>query len=232
VKSVLLRLVGPLQSWGTQGRFSIRDTDREPSKSGVAGLVGAALGMPRDDDAKLGRLRGLHFAVRVDREGTPLRDYHTVGGDRSSGPQHGLWSIEQGRRVSETALTDRYYLADASFLAALGGEENALIDEIAQALQNPVWPLFLGRRACPPSEPVFAGLTDLSPELAVASAPMLPRDRADAPERVRIVVESDSEGGRPRQDEPESFRLYERRHGLRYVRFDYIPRDSLPEATP
>jgi hypothetical protein len=61
---------------------------------------------------------------------------------------------------------------------------------------------------------------------------MLPRDRTDAPERLRIVVESDADNGRPRQDQPERFTLYARRHGLRYVRFDFIDRDSLPEATP
>ena len=232
MKSVMVRLTGPLQSWGTQGRFSIRDTDSEPSKSGVVGLVGAALGMPRDDQASLARLRTLAFVVRVDREGWPLRDYHTVGGGTFRGEDHGLWSIEAGRKEIKTALTQRYYLSDASFLAALGGDDEALVAEIARALQRPVWPLFLGRRACPPSEPVFAGLVDGPPDLAIRAAPMLPRDRTHAPERLRIVVESDADNGRPRQDEPESFTLYARRHGLRYVRFDFIDRDSLPEATP
>jgi CRISPR system Cascade subunit CasD len=231
VKSVLLRLAGPLQSWGTQGRFEIRDTDREPSKSGVIGLVGAALGMARDDRDKLARLRSLRLAVRVDREGTALRDYHTVGGGDFRGEKHGVWSIQEGRKQTETALTQRYYLADASFLAVLGGENHATVVEIAHALQHPVWSPFLGRRACSPSEPIFAGLVDTSPEDAIRRAPMMVRDRADAPERVRIVVESTSVDGSPRQDEPETFDLYDRRHGLRHVRFDFIARDSLPEAT-
>ena len=232
MKSVLLRLAGPLQSWGTQGRFGIRDTDSEPSKSGVVGLVGAALGMSRDDEATLARLRTLAFAVRVDREGSPLRDFHTVGGGVFRGEDHGLWSIEAGKKEVKTALTQRYYLSDASFLTALGGDDEAFVADIARALQHPVWPLFLGRRACPPSEPVFAGLANASPDAAIRLVPMAPRDRAEAPERLRIVVESDAENGRPRQDEPESFTLYARRHGLRHIRFDFIDRDSLPEATP
>ena len=232
MKSVLLRLAGPLQSWGTQGRFEIRDTDREPSKSGILGLVGSALGMERDDHDMLARLRALRLAVRVDREGTPLHDYHTVGGGTFGGRPHGVWSIQEGRMQSETALTQRYYLADASFLAALGGSDESTVLAIAHALQRPVWPLFLGRRACPPSEPVFAGVIDGDPEDAVRLAPMMAAERAVAPERVRIVVESTAAEGSPRQDDPEAFDLYDRRHGLRYVRYDFIARDSLPEAAP
>ena len=62
MKSVLLRLEGPLQSWGAQGRFGIGDTDREPSKSGVLGLVGAALGTVRNDGDLLASLRTLATA--------------------------------------------------------------------------------------------------------------------------------------------------------------------------
>ena len=45
---LLMRLAGPMQSWGTQSRFLHRDTGREPSKSGVIGVLCAALGRPRD----------------------------------------------------------------------------------------------------------------------------------------------------------------------------------------
>jgi CRISPR system Cascade subunit CasD len=231
LKSVLVRLAGPLQAWGTQGRFGIRDTDREPSKSGVLGLVGAALGMSRDDNARLEQLRRLAFAVRVDREGIPLRDYHTVGGGRSTRDEYGLWSIEGGKKIAGlTAVTERLYLADASFLTALGSEDDELIGRVARALQDPVWPPFLGRRACAPAEPLYAGTVNIAPDAALRQTPMTRRDRADAPDRLRLVLETDADNGRPRQDDPESFALYGRRHGLRYVRFDFIARDSLPEA--
>ena len=38
---LLLRLSGPMQSWGVQSRFTVRDTGLEPSKSGVVGLIAA-----------------------------------------------------------------------------------------------------------------------------------------------------------------------------------------------
>jgi CRISPR system Cascade subunit CasD len=222
MKTLLLRLEGPLQSWGTQGKYGIRDTDREPSKSGVLGLVGAALGMRRDDHSLLEQLRALELAVRVDREGAVLRDYHTVGAGTFRGKPHSLWSRDNKK---DPALTERFYLMDASFLVALGGDD-ALVQRIAEAVRAPVWPLFLGRRACPPSSPVFAGLTTDAPEVALRAAPI---DRARAPEAVRLVTEATQEGS-PRVDVPLSFALYERRHALRYVKSELLDRDQLPEA--
>ncbi|MDX6741540.1 type I-E CRISPR-associated protein Cas5/CasD [Actinocorallia sp. A-T 12471] len=75
---LLVRLAGPLQSWGVTGRFAHRDTRSHPTKSGVIGLCAAALGLDRDEP--LGELAHVRFGVRADRPGTALRDYHTVGG--------------------------------------------------------------------------------------------------------------------------------------------------------
>ncbi|MFD4831889.1 type I-E CRISPR-associated protein Cas5/CasD [Streptomyces uncialis] len=77
---LLVRLAGPLQSWGVASRFALRDTHPRPTKSGVVGLCAAALGLDRDEP--LGELAAVLFGVRADRPGTPLRDYHTVGGGR------------------------------------------------------------------------------------------------------------------------------------------------------
>lgn len=223
MKSVLIRLEGPLQSWGTQGRFKIRDTETEPSKSGVIGLVGAALGMPRDDAATLAQLAFLRMAVRVDREGTLLRDYHTVGGGDFRGQKHGV-----GGKEGVTVLTERHYLADAVFLAALGGDDHALVERIAAALADPVWPLFLGRKACVPSAPPFAGIVDDDPESASRKAPWpVPRWGDRAPARLRLVLEADA--GRPRFDQPVSFQLYERGHARRFVRVEWM---DGPSGTP
>ena len=71
--TLLLRLKAPLQSWGMASRFSIRDTAKEPSKSGVIGLLCAALGISRDnantDNPTFNALTKLKFGVRVNREG-------------------------------------------------------------------------------------------------------------------------------------------------------------------
>lgn len=216
--TVLLRLEGPLQSWGTQGRFSFRDTDLEPSKSGVLGLVGAALGMPREDVATLAELRQLSFGVRVDREGLLLRDYHTVGGGRFAGAEHGI-----GEAKGKVALTERYYLQDASFLVGLGTDVPAFAQRLAEALKNPHWPLFLGRRSCTPSEPVFEGMVKGPVPDALTRHPFPDRLPRPSDGRVRLVLDSlNPLEGAPRQDDPISFALYGREHAVRYVSTSFL----------
>lgn len=134
--TLLLKLAGPLQSWGSDSRYETRRTERIPTKSGVIGMIGAALGIDRDDD--LSELRTLDFGVRVDQPGTVIEDFHTAHNpvkDRSY-------------------ITTRYYLSDAVFVAGISSPSQAFLEKIAWALKHPVYPLFLGRRSCPPALPL------------------------------------------------------------------------------
>lgn len=213
MKTLLLRLEGPIQSWGTQGRFSIRDTDTDPSKSGVIGLVAAALGMPREDETTLARLATLQMAVRVDREGTLLRDYHTVGGGFFRGERHSVWGTK------DPIITHRYYLSNASFLVALGGDDDELLQRIADALRDPAWPLFLGRKSCVPSVPPLIGVRGLPPVEALRAEP-LPEGLVHP---IRLLVEcGPGEGAVQRNDVPLSFALYYRRHRGRLIRTEWV----------
>lgn len=121
-RSVLvLRLAGPLQSWGAQGAFNVRDTRPEPTKSGVTGLLAAALGLPRG--APLDELTALRMGVRADVPGTLLRDYHVVSDFRGTPlPQAGVSAKGTQRSTAPakyTHVTSRYYLQDALFVVAL-----------------------------------------------------------------------------------------------------------------
>ncbi|GAB79422.1 CRISPR system Cascade subunit CasD [Austwickia chelonae] len=135
---LLLRLAGPLQSWGEESRFARRHTRREPTKSGVLGLLAAAQGRRRADPIE--DLVGLRFGVRVDQPGRLIRDFHTAIRWTSPKPE-------------SMPLSYRYYLADAIFVAAVEGE-HTLVQSLYDAVRSPVFPLYLGRRACPPSQPV------------------------------------------------------------------------------
>jgi CRISPR system Cascade subunit CasD len=214
VKTLLLRLEGPMQSWATQSRFGVRDTEREPSKSGVLGLVGAALGMARDDDERLAELRGLEFGVRVDRPGTLLRDYQTAGGSTFRGEAYYV----HGASKKNSVLSERYYLQNASFLAALRGEDE-LADEVAAALRNPHWPLFLGRKSCPPSRPVFVRTVAAKIRDALIAEPWEDEEGlSDGTAPTRLILESNSLEGEPRYDVPISFAPGAIEYGVRYVR--------------
>jgi len=186
---LLLRLAGPMQSWGTQSRFSVRDTAREPSKSGVIGLCCAALGRRRDEP--LDDLVRLRMGVRVDREGTVARDYHTAGGGTYPDGRKGVPTADG--TGSRTVVSDRYYLADADFLVGLEGDRE-LLSRIHQALANPKWPLFLGRKAFVPGLPVHIpdGLKEGSLAEVLASYPWCARNEREAaepPQQLRLILE-------------------------------------------
>jgi CRISPR system Cascade subunit CasD len=146
-----LRLEGPLQSWGDDAQWTVRRTRPEPTKSGVLGMVAAASGWGLDaaGDARVAELAGaLRMAVRADQAGTLLRDYHTVTG---------TFRQADGKYREKTELSDRYYLADARFLVALSGP-STLLDQVEGALLAPEWPVYLGRKSCPPSAPPVPAL--------------------------------------------------------------------------
>ncbi|MQS09839.1 type I-E CRISPR-associated protein Cas5/CasD, partial [Streptomyces alkaliphilus] len=126
---LLLQLAGPLQSWGATARFARRTTENAPTKSGVLGLLAAAQG--RDRTADLTDLAALRFGVRLDQPGTRLRDYQTA--------QH----ADTGKSMP---VSERFYLADAVFVAGLEGDHE-LLAALHRALRRPVYPPYLGRRS-------------------------------------------------------------------------------------
>lgn len=150
---LLLQLAGPMQSWGVRSRFSVRGTELAPSKSGIIGMLAAALGRRRTDP--LEDLLTLRFGVRKDQPGTVIRDFHTA--------HH----LETGKAMP---LSHRYYLADAVFLAGIEGDRG-LVEGLDHALRNPAFPLYLGRRSCPPAQPVSLGLREVPLLDALTSEP-------------------------------------------------------------
>lgn len=220
---LLLRLCGPMQSWGIQSRFTNRDTGLEPSKSGVIGLLCAALGKPRDDLPSLKELAKLKMGVRIDCPGRVECDYHTAQKVARAG----------GGKPQDCVISQRFYLADAIFLVALQGDGN-LLEKLHRALRNPVWPLYLGRKAFVPSCPVWLkdGFRPDEDDLktALKSYPYLGPDGKDLPNELRLELEVEyGHGDRVKPDQPESFVSADRRFGLRHVKTtDRALRSELP----
>lgn len=155
--TLVLRFSGPMQSWGTGSRLQIRRTDRYPSKSGVLGLLLCAMGIDRDAaPSALGKLVELEMGVRIDRPGVLDWDYHTAGAGIGIRKAEGGIKYTASTKEPETLLSRRQYLLDASFLVALQGSPQ-VVGECVAALRNPIWPIFLGRKCCVPTEPVLAG---------------------------------------------------------------------------
>ncbi|GAA5531163.1 type I-E CRISPR-associated protein Cas5/CasD [Herpetosiphon gulosus] len=166
INSLFLQLKAPFQAWGLRAHWEQRDTAAEPTKSAVIGLIGCALGLDRRDDRLRTLSDKLRMGVRVDQQGTRLIDYHTTGGVKlADGLPSGVLNAK-GEIKRETDVSYRHYLVDAAFLVVLQGESE-LIEELAWAVQHPIYPIYLGRKACVPSEPVYAGVGDY-PDLITA----------------------------------------------------------------
>ncbi len=162
-KHLALRLQGPLQSWGFGSQYSRRNTALMPTKSAIAGMCCAALGIARgcDDEGPflqqfatlrmtaISIPRSLKQADHGNERGLPVRrleDYHTVQNTRKA----------EGK-LKPSHITHRQYLTDAAFGVVLTGNA-ALLERVAVALVDPVWGIWLGRKACIPTSPVLAGL--------------------------------------------------------------------------
>jgi len=216
--TLLLRLQGPMQSWGTASRFDERDTQLEPSKSAVIGLVCAALG--RDRREPIDDLAALRMGVRVDREGALMSDYHTAVNIVSA----------DAKRKDRASVGRRYYLSDAVFLVGLEGE-HTLLEQCYGALRNPVWPLALGRKSFVPSMPIYLpdGLVSQPLYEALSQWPSLLeesflaeviRNSRLGKEPRRLLLE-DERSGSMRLDQPIGS-FSDRRFGPRFVNSSVI----------
>ncbi len=219
--TIALRLAGPLQSWGITGQFNRRETSLEPSKSGIIGLLAAAEGRRRSDP--IDDLIALRLGIRIDEPGTLLHDYHTVSDYRGVPLLSASVSASGAQKptspAKSTHVTRRYYLQDASFVAAVSGDRE-VVEALAAAIRRPAFPLALGRRACVPAQPLLASIDGVSVfdqavdavlarlewQVSPARREALARLRGARPAIVRLptVIDADS-GGDLVVDVPRSF---------------------------
>lgn len=183
MSGLLLHLSGPMQSWGTHSHWNFRDTLTYPSRSGLIGMLAAAMGNDRRE--RLDRYTGLGFTIRIDRPGRTMVDFQTVGGGR---PREETPPLADGGRRAEgkgTIVSHRHYLADAAFTVAVTSSSEQLLEELRTALCAPIFGLHLGRRSCPPTGPLLLGSHD-DPTSALLHSVPLARDKPRADESVPV----------------------------------------------
>ena len=225
--TMILQCVAPLQAWGIESQFTVRDTIREPSKSGIVGLLCAALG--RDRSEPIDDLAALRIGVRVDRQGEVLRDYHTAG--------RGGYPLTTGRLTKDKmTVSTRYYLSDACFLVAIQGEQS-MLQKIHAALRRPKWMLFLGRKSCVPSRPVWISAENWNwqhdPVSIFTHYPSLSPTTANS---YRVVLDmeipfNETTTVERRTDVPLSFARGKRQFAARQVKIGYLSRILSEEET-
>jgi len=185
-----------MASWGEVAVGELRPSDLHPTRSALLGLLAAALGLrrtDRDDLAALGA--GVRFAVRVDSAGVPLADYHTaqVAPPERKRPAFTRADQLRARRDGlQTILSRRDYRCDALYTIAARPADPAPrwpLTALQEALERPVFPLYLGRKSCPLALPLAPRLLEAAtlmdafaqvspPELVQRHLGLLPPEQA------------------------------------------------------
>lgn len=202
---LLLWLEAPLQAWGHDSRFGRRDSLDFPTKSGVLGLLCCARGAAGMQTEWLAKWadRDMQITAYVpqDRQGLPLprlpllRDFQMVGSgydDKDPWASLLIPKTSEGKKAvgGGTKMTYRYYLQDMAFAVVLQGPESEL-KVLSDALQNPVWDLYLGRKNCVPTEFIGQGVYGSLQE-AMAHARELAEEKARHP--IFQVMQGEHEG--------------------------------------
>lgn len=224
-----LYLDSPMQSWGYMSKFDRRTSFSCPTKSAIIGMICAAIGIPKSDTDSLARLAELEMTVytlslpkkRIDR----LTDFHTVGGgfDKDKNPQN-IVKTAKGK-PGNTVVTRREYLLDAKFAVILAGEAD-LLEKIGEALKNPRWGVWLGRKSCVPSAPISHGLHVSMEEALEAAKSAFLKTYGKPCEIRRTVSEATNfaDGSDSLMDVPLDFREGKRNFSMR--RISYIERQK------
>lgn len=179
ISTLLLRLQGPMQSYGIESKFEFRETTFEPTKSGVLGMICCVLGRDRTDPVD-DLVMHLGMAVRVDRPGRVEVDFHTA---------LDIVSAEGSLKRGSSKMSYRYYLHDASFLVGLQSENEELLQTVHEAFQRPCRPAFLGRKSCPPATSIVDA--DSVVTGTVGAALRQKKHLTTRSEKLRFVVDKD-----------------------------------------
>lgn len=194
MQHLIMRLEAPLMSFGGETIDNLGVIRRFPSASMLTGLLANALGWRRIEAQRHQDLQDrLVFAARIDREpagGLRMTDFQSAAINNT---EQG-WTTRgkpEGRAggTYQNHLRWRDYFADMRLTVALRlkpAEQAPTLDDLANALQEPARPLFIGRKPCLPSAPLFSCFRDGDTALAALLSVPLSEDRV-SPDRVGLL---------------------------------------------
>jgi CRISPR system Cascade subunit CasD len=163
MRFLLLRLEGPILSFGDVVIDESLQTARFPALSMVCGLLANAAGLDRNEPRQIQELQdAISVASRIDRPGKKMHDYQTAllhSGDSAWTSSGRVYGRDGGFSGAFTAQMEKDYWADASVTVAVSMPDEC-IDRYAAALDHPARVLFLGRKSCPPSRPILLGIME------------------------------------------------------------------------
>jgi len=220
ITHLALYLDSPMQSWGYMSKFDQRTSYNFPTKSGILGMICAAMGLPKSDTDKLADLNKLK--VTVYQLSNPFRavDYHTVGGGYDNKTQKQNIVLTANGTTGNTVQTWREYLMDAKFGVVLSGND-LIVREINDAMLNPKWGVWLGRKSCVPTSPICHGIHQTGEEAKKKIESVWHQIYPNIPYGIKKTMrdaDSFGDGTESLMDSPEDF--LERKFNIRRVAVD------------
>jgi len=165
---LIIKLQGAMQAWGGHTYEDYRPSLIFPTRSAIIGLLGACLGIEREDLAALKALdKSFKLTVRANRRKIVQRENSTAKPPISMQKITDFHTVQHARKVDgkprpEAIVSRREYLCDAEFSLALAFTEKADygLERVKQAIQKPIYTPFLGRRSCPIQSPLFEAVVN------------------------------------------------------------------------
>ena len=164
--AIRLCLSGMMQGYSESRFIFKRETKSVPTQRAVIGMIAAAEGILRDDVEALENLKN-KLIESTGTISTKLTDFQTVRPVENSklSKLAGVckekpFLTASGSHKEALPLFEKEYITNGNFTVYVAGEENEIM-KAAEALQRPVFPVYLGRKCCPPAQPVFGGLADI-----------------------------------------------------------------------
>ncbi|OCQ53813.1 CRISPR system Cascade subunit CasD [Photorhabdus australis subsp. thailandensis] len=180
---LVFRLYGPMASWGQPAVGGERPTGLYPSRSAILGLLGAALGIRRDNESELAKLqKSVLIAIKQTIPGFFMRDYHTTQvPTHDNHVTHCSRKSELSADKLNTILSNRDYCCDGIWIVAISLTKHAsfTLEQLRDALFKPVFVLYLGRKSCPPALPLCPKLIESSTLKAALDTPFPPLTHSD-----------------------------------------------------
>ena len=210
------QMAGPMASWGRVAIGEKRFSDSDPTRSAIVGLLASCLGIERRDEDALTAISntiGTASAVLSDtvakQTAVSLRDYHIIQTAKPRG-RKGSINISRAQELADpgsTILSERFYLTGGLYLGCAWLRSSPLVslDDLAAALNRPVFAPYLGRRCCPPGLPFSPHIINASgcdsAMISYVSDGKAAAVLGGVPAIIRISWDFDAPGNAPRIDQ-------------------------------
>jgi len=157
-----LTLSSVLQYFSDTDSIALRttyNTSLYPTKRAIVGMIASALGYERKDPRSAELYKKLDLKYSIVNEPVILNDFQTIKPLRcqqnymNKFNKRNKFQTVDGAYQNKQLIKKIQYLQEAEYEVYVGGSDE-LLEEIYNAIRNPEYSLFIGKRSCIPNKPI------------------------------------------------------------------------------